>query len=237
MKIISWNCNMAFRKKAAYILAEQPDILIVPECENGERLSFGPDVKKPAAMVWYGGNPHKGLGVFSYNNFKLKLLDIHNPEFKYVLPLKVYSPKISLTLFAIWAQKPDRHDGYVQQVWNAVHFYRPLLRRKNVILAGDFNSNSIWDKPKRFYNHTNLVQFLQGKKIVSAYHHFYNQQHGEEKHNTLFLHRKADRPYHIDYCFASANLIGKLKHVEIGAYKTWTGHSDHKPLIADFDLG
>jgi hypothetical protein len=26
MKIISWNCNMAFRKKAEFILAQGPDI-------------------------------------------------------------------------------------------------------------------------------------------------------------------------------------------------------------------
>jgi len=38
---------MAFRKKAEYILTEEPDILIVPECENQERLSFGLYTKQP----------------------------------------------------------------------------------------------------------------------------------------------------------------------------------------------
>jgi exodeoxyribonuclease III len=36
MKIITWNCNMAYRKKADFILEENPDILIVSECENKE---------------------------------------------------------------------------------------------------------------------------------------------------------------------------------------------------------
>ncbi len=86
---------MAFRKKAAFILAEQPDILIVPECENIERLLFGPDTKKPTDIFWYGDNHHKGIGVFSYCDFKIKLLNIHNPNFKYVLPLSVYNDKIN----------------------------------------------------------------------------------------------------------------------------------------------
>ena len=50
------------------------------------------------------------------------------------------------------------------------------------------------------------------------------------------MQRKIDRPYHIDFCFASLNLIDKLESVKIGAYEKWTKHSDHKPLIVNFDL-
>ncbi|MFZ4475055.1 MAG: endonuclease/exonuclease/phosphatase family protein [Saprospiraceae bacterium] len=236
MKIITWNCNMAFRKKAEFILTEQPDILIVPECENQERLSFGLYTKKPTDIFWYGDNPNKGIGVFSYSDFKIKLLDIHNPDFKYVLPLSVYNDKINLTIFAIWSQKPENHDNYTEQVWNAVHFYSDLLDGENVILAGDFNSNTIWEKPRRVSNHSNLVDYLKSKNILSAYHYFHKQTQGHEKDKTLFMQRKMDRPYHIDYCFASSNLIDKLKNVEVGAYETWTKYSDHKPLAVTIDL-
>ncbi|HQD10259.1 MAG TPA: hypothetical protein PLQ65_11385, partial [Flavihumibacter sp.] len=41
MKIITWNCNMAFRKKADLMLAQQPDILVVPECEHPDKHVFG----------------------------------------------------------------------------------------------------------------------------------------------------------------------------------------------------
>lgn len=40
MRIITWNCNMAFRKKADFVLTYKPDILIVPECEYPENLVF-----------------------------------------------------------------------------------------------------------------------------------------------------------------------------------------------------
>lgn len=226
---------MAFRKKAAYILAEDPDILIVPECENLDRLTFGKNSKQPTSSVWYGNNPHKGIGVFSFGDYKIKLLENHNPAFKYILPLSIFNDKSDFTVFAIWAQKPEKHDGYVEQIWNAVHYYDKLLNVENVILAGDFNSNSFWDKPNRIYNHTNLVEFLKSKNIFSTYHHFHHQSQGQEKDNTLFMHRKLDRPYHIDFCFVSSNLIDKLKNVEIGEYEKWTLHSDHTPIIVTID--
>ena len=96
MKIITWNCNMAFRKKAEFILAKQPDILIVPECEHPDKLIFKSDVSKPADQFWFGNNPNKGLGIFSYSDFKIELLSIHNPGFKFVLPLSVRNDKIKL---------------------------------------------------------------------------------------------------------------------------------------------
>lgn len=227
---------MAFRNKAEYILKEQPDILIVPECEHPDKLTFKSDLTKPKDLFWFGQNPNKGLAIFSYSDFKIKLLSIHNPEFKYVLPFSVSNDKIDLTIFAIWAQKPQNHDCYTEQSWNAFHYYSHLLDNDNVILAGDFNSSSIWDKPNRVYNHSNLVDFLKNKNIYSTYHKFNNQEQGKETAPTLYMHRKIDRPYHIDFCFASNNLIEKIDSVEIGNYKNWTKYSDHKPLIVTFEI-
>jgi exodeoxyribonuclease-3 len=227
---------MAFRKKVQCILQELPDILIVPECENQERLVFEKDIKLANDFFWYGNNPNKGIGVFSFGDLKIRLLDIHNPDFKYVIPLSIFNEKINLTVFAIWTQKPEKHDCYTEQVWNAVHFYSKLLDNENVILAGDFNSNSIWDKPNRIYNHTNLVDYLMSKNIFSTYHYFHKEKHGQEKKPTLFMHRKIVKPYHIDFCFASSNLIDKLINVEIGTFEKWTMYSDHNPLIVTIDL-
>lgn len=226
---------MAFRKKAEFILTYMPDILIVPECEHPDKIIFKGDTKIPTDKLWFGQNNNKGLAVFTFGNLKIKLLN-HNELFKFILPLSIYNDKISLTLFAVWAQKPEYHDCYTEQIWNAVHFYSDILCDENVILVGDFNSNSIWDKPKRVYNHTNLVELLMTKNILSTYHTFHNQVQGKERDSTLFMHRKIDRPYHIDYCFTSRNLIDKLKNVEVGTYETWTKYSDHKPLIVDFEI-
>ncbi len=87
MKIITWNCNMAFRKKATCVLALNPDILVIPECEHPDKLLFPVDTPKPTNTIWFGKNRNKGLGVFSYGKFKLTLSDIHNPAIKTILPI------------------------------------------------------------------------------------------------------------------------------------------------------
>ena len=54
------------------------------------------------------------------------------------------------------------------------------------------------------------------KNIFSTYHHFHNQVHGKEKDNTLFMYRKIDKPYHIDYIFASREIEKNNTNFEIG---------------------
>ena len=61
-------------------------------------------------------------------------------------------------------------------------------------------------------------------------------EQGEEKHPTFFLQRNLYMPYHIDYCFASADILDKVQNVEIGTYENWSSYSDHAPLTIDFDL-
>jgi len=69
MKIITWNCNMAFRKKAGLILTHKPDIVIIPECEHPDKLKFTTGTPEPTDTLWFGTNLNKGLGIFSYSKF------------------------------------------------------------------------------------------------------------------------------------------------------------------------
>ena len=229
---------MAFRNKADLILSLRPDILIVPECEHPDKLIFKPGTLLPTESFWYGNNKNKGLGVFSYSHFKFKLLDCHNPSFKNIVPLSVSAPGCSnFTLFAVWANNPDDIEGhYITQVWKAIQYYDELLTNSRTILIGDFNSNTIWDKPRREGNHTTVVNKLESKQIFSTYHKYYSLEQGKEEHPTLFMYRHEDKPYHIDYCFASVDFIEKLSCVQVGTYNDWTKFSDHKPLIVEFDV-
>lgn len=227
---------MAFRKKAGLILKYEPDILIIPECEALEMITFDESVPIPTSKFWYGGKNHnKGLGIFTFSDYKVKLLKAHNPDLKTILPLRVQG-KINFNLIAIWANNPsDPNYRYIGQVWKAVNYYQKLLSKPS-ILIGDFNSNTIWDKPKRAYNHSSVVDFLQKKNIHSAYHAFFNQKQGKERHSTHYWHKDKDRNFHIDYCFASASFIDNLKNVEVGTYRKWIDYSDHTPLMITFNL-
>ena len=228
---------MAFRRKANLLLAHKPDIVIIPECEHPTKLKFDSGIPEPNDIFWFGNNQNKGLGVFSYSNYKFKLVDSHKPDYRIILPLIATNNKNDFTLFAIWANNPqDRGYQYIGQVWKAINFYSDLLKSKRTILVGDFNSNTIWDKPRREGNHSTVVDFLKIKGIHSTYHKFFKQKQGQEEHNTLFMYRHKDKSYHIDYCFASADLIKKLTRVEVGAHSNWSKHSDHTPLIVTFNI-
>lgn len=235
MKIITWNCNMAFRKKAPFILAYQPDILIIQECEHPDRLKFDDTLPVPTATIWFGDNKNKGLGIFSYSNFTFKVRRTHNAAFKTIVPIAVTGGGFDFDLYAIWANNPADPDGqYVEQTWKAIHHYDKKLNRKQTLLAGDFNSNTIWDRKYRKGNHSHVVKRLEEKGIFSAYHVLNKQEQGKEQHPTFYLYRHKDKPYHLDYCFASEDMISRMASVEIGDYDYWMQFSDHVPVMVTF---
>ena len=236
MIIAAWNCNMAFRKKAGAILAHRPDILVVPECECPERLLFDEQLPKPQDILWFGSNKHKGLAVLSYSHYRFKVDDSHNEDFKMIVPISVTGGEFDFNLFAIWANNPLDKDGrYIEQVWKAIQYYDDVLQAAPVILMGDFNSNTIWDRKRRPGNHSTVVKFLADRGIVSAYHRHHQQIQGSEQHPTYYLYRHADKPYHLDYCFLSASLAEKIKTVEIGEHAFWTKYSDHVPVLVEIN--
>ncbi|MDB5200928.1 MAG: exonuclease [Ferruginibacter sp.] len=217
------------------MLAHSPDLLVIPECEHPSKILFDPTLPQPTDQLWFGHNQHKGLGIFSFRGFRMKLLRNHNPELKLIVPISVRSEKTNFTLFAIWANNPRDPDGqYVEQVWKAIHHYDKKLKRKGTVLAGDFNSNTIWDRKKRAGNHSNVVAYLGGKGIRSCYHVHHGQEQGKEADPTFHLYKHQDKPYHLDYCFASSDLVAKIQSVEIGDYDTWKTSSDHLPLSVTF---
>ena len=226
---------MAFRKKADFILKHKPDILIVPECEHPDKLKFSTDTPKPNDILWFGTNQNKGLGIFSYGDFKFKLLETHNPELKLIIPIAVTSSQYDFTLYAIWANNPNDPDGqYIEQVWKAIHYYGNHLTNKKTMLVGDFNSKTIWDRKHRASNHSNVVKILEEKGIYSSYHLHHKQIQG--KNNIQhYMYRHKDKTYHIDYCFVSADIADRLQSVEIGDYDYWIQYSDHVPVIVTFN--
>ena len=116
-----------------------------------------------------------------------------------------------------------------------IHQYEFYLSNKRTVLIGDFNSNTIWDRKRRISNHSNVVKVLKEKGIISSYHLHHKQIQGKEDHPTLYMYRHKDKPYHLDYCFASADMTDKIESVEIGDHKFWSKFSDHVPVMVTFN--
>lgn len=236
MKLISWNCQGAFRKKADIVLIHRPDILLIQECEHPDKLKFGEATPKPHDIYWHSDGGKKGLGLFSYSDFKFELLPNFNPEFRYILPFRVTGNDMTFTFFAIWAMNntEKREARYIGQIWLAINYYKDLLGN-STILMGDFNSNKIWDYKDRVGSHSDVVNKLIDKDIHSVYHKHFNIEQGKETHATFFLQKNKNKPYHIDYCFASSDILNKVINVEIGTYDKWIKYSDHSPLMVECD--
>ena len=227
---------MAFRKKSSFILTHKPDILIIVECEHPDKLIYLENTPKPTDFLWFGKNKNKGLAIFSYSNYRFNIVPNYNETFKMIIPLEISGGYFKFNLFLIWANNPDDKDGpYITQVWKAIANYDNLLSNYPTMLIGDFNSNTIWDNDKnKLGSHSSVVSKLEDKGIYSTYHSHFNQIKGREIHPTFFLYRHKDKPYHIDYCFVSKSMLGKLKTVEVGEYESWTKYSDHVPLMVTF---
>lgn len=225
---------MAYRKKAAALLVHRPDLAVISECEHPSKLIFPEHVQRPSAMVWIGDNVNKGLGIFSYCSYGLRKIRSHDETIKLVAPVEVTGDGEKFTLIGIWANNPGDPDGaYVAQVWKAIHKYAGRIRSSNTLLAGDFNSNTIFDRKYRVGNHSHVVDTLAARGIHSVYHRHHNQEHGKEAIPTQFMYRHRDKPLHLDYCFASSDFY--VKNVEIGKHEEWSIHSDHMPVMVEFE--
>lgn len=241
MRIVAWNCNMALDKKLERLRDLQPDVAVVPESANPDRLAQrGVD---GLTYEWIGENPNKGLGVIGFNGSRLRPRKARDIPF--MLPLAVRTSERDFGLLAVWARhkiRPAEPDArHVGPVLRALDAYGVGMTKGDWIVAGDFNNHVRWDRPGKLNNHMNAVRTLRDLGLVSAYHAWYGVDHGDEPHVTHYWRdrTKDGWTYHIDYCFIPESWLPGVKNVEVGSFEDWVapGLSDHVPLVVDVDFG
>lgn len=230
MRLVTWNCNGALRRKGHLLDELEADVLVVQECENP--AEFGAEYREWAGdFQWVGDLRYKGLGIFVRRGHLLERLAWAGDEFRLFLPVRVGGV---VDVIGVWTQatKPAS-SGYIGQFWRYLEANRRQVTKRTVF-CGDFNSNQIWDKARQIGNHSQCVDELETEGLVSLYHHAHGEVHGSEKAATFFLYRKPERPYHLDYVFAHRTLAERAEcAVRLGQSEEWLATSDHLPLIAD----
>lgn len=232
-RVVTWNCNMAFRKKYEQILKYDPDLLVIQECENPEMKG---EWSEFSDWVWVGENENKGIGVFGRNGIELELADDETQESRYVLPVRTDGTR---DLLAVWAMndKTNPRKRYIGQVYTGLQQYRDFVE-SDTIVAGDFNWNVIWDEsPKSPLRGTfaETVEILNELGLESVYHRLKDSEFGNESEATFFMHKKREKPYHIDYIFAPVAEVDEICDYAIGAYEEWIDASDHVPSVVELD--
>jgi exonuclease III len=82
------------------------------------------------------------------------------------------------------------------------------------------------------------VRNLSNIGLTSAYHLQNGEEQGNEEQPTFHMYRKRDKRYHyhIDYAFASEDIIQSTS-ISIGKANEWLDSSDHMPVILDIATG
>lgn len=234
MKILTWNCQGAFRKKYPLVAAMTPDLAVIQECEHPDRLPWKQG-SPPSAALWFGDKPTRGLGVFSWTGRSIETAPGHDPGIRHCAPVVVDAQE-PFHLVGVWAMDhKDAKLSYSAQIFQAVAAYREFILAADTVFLGDFNSNLRSTPRSRIGNHTTLINALSGLGMISAYHFATGEKQGKERRGTHYRARKIDRPGHIDYIYFPTRWIRRFKRVEIGDPKKWLAFSDHCPLVVIFD--
>lgn len=234
MKLLTWNCQGAFRKKAQQLTPLQPTLAVIQECECPAKLRFPQGTPQPADFLWQGENLDKGVGIFAYGDLRFILDARYDPAFRHCIPIRVHGEQ-ELHVLAVWAMgHQQKARSYIGQVYHALLHYADFIRERETILVGDFNSNAIWDHERAVSNHSAVVRLLAEANLVSAYHTYFDEAPGRERQSTFYWHRNAHKGYHLDYCFVPQPWLARLNSVTVGPFTPWCEHSDHTPMLIEF---
>jgi len=230
MKIVSWNCNGAFRKKYKELFRAYPDadVFIVQECEDPNFYNNA-EYKAIFQMGFHAGTADffmKGIGVFSLKNLWLR-----RTKCKYSNPLMMmgYAPfevANRVKILAVWP-----HGKYVEEMIDFIALNDDMIAN-DLLIIGDMNSNSVFNRqhPKG-KTHDAMVEMLRQKGLADAYNYTTGEQEGKETIPTFYLQRHLNKPYHLDRAFAAPQHI---KSFNIAAdHDYWLTLSDHIPIEID----
>ena len=184
VRIVAWNCRMAFAKKRGLLANLRPDIAVIAECSRDSILACKED---GFATCWWGDNQNKGLGVLAASPWTLEAG--RRPTQKWVAPVRVQGP-LSFLLIAVWACPVgmSKEKNYVGQIFEAVTRHPGWFAdQQPVVVCGDFKSNAIWDQGRKIRNHSAVVKLLRDRNLFSAYRAFFSEEHLEGNQIDIFF--------------------------------------------------
>ncbi len=231
LRLVTWNCAGALRKKWRALESLAADLLVIQECEDPSRAKDPAYLDWAGHYLWEGVTKSKGIGVFARNGLRLEREPIDATDLQYFLPCRIDG---DWPLLATWTGRagsgPHR---YIGQLWLFLRSHRAFVDHPRGLVIGDLNSNCRWDKPHRTCNHGDVVRELSEAGLESAYHRHYGEEQGSESRPTFFLQRNFAKSYHIDYAFLGAQW--KERSIQVGAVADWMPLSDHVPLLLEVD--
>ncbi len=223
MRIIAWNCFRGpLARKIAALETLSPDVAVLAEATR--------PAKESGQVLWFPSNISSlGLQVRASGEYQLRRLkpaDLPNC----IVPIRVHGPN-SFNLLAVWTWPAP---SYIKAFRNGLSAYSKLLHSGPTVVAGDFNGNPAFDKPRaRNKWWTAAFSELQEAGLVSAYHDYHKVAFGRDLHATHHFLRNPERRFHIDFCFIPREWAERRLEARIVSGPEWSALSDHFPLQVD----
>ncbi|MBI5306957.1 MAG: endonuclease/exonuclease/phosphatase family protein [Planctomycetes bacterium] len=189
IRLITWNCSRGkYDEKRSNILSLNPDLAVFQEASQTKTLRCND--------FWYGKHHTNGLAILTQKGIKATIGPIDKKAPWSIVPI-VVSGKFSFNLLAVWTRAEEK---YIQSLDKALDDYSGFLKKAPSAVIGDFNSNAIWDNPKKSTDFSRVAKRLFNEfGLQSAYHVFQNEQYGEESCPTDQFRWHKDDALHIDY--------------------------------------
>ena len=231
MRLVEWNCRMAFHKKLWLLEKLGADLAVVPECSENAIATSDEFI----SFLWKGHNPKKGLGIIAFNEWQLQLRD-DLESLPWVIPFKAWHPEgLEFNALAVWTveNKSVSDLSYAKQITRLINTYSKEIKSENLSIIGDFNTSI--QGPSKGPHQENL-QLLDSLNLFSAYHTLNGLNHGDEEEMTLkwIGPGKKEYLYHCDFIFLPKKILDGGKSF---IYKLWSGEhtklSDHQPVVVD----
>jgi hypothetical protein len=151
MKLVTWNCLGALHDKHQRLLTLGADVMVIQECTQPSLEQI--NRSEGWSFAWFGRAPHKkALGVLVKPPWIIRAKRSLTP--KWAGKVTIDAPA-SIQLFPVWAQR-DKSSGvaYIEQVHLLLDCIEKRTLSPYTIVAGDFNSNSYWDRDYKLKSHT-----------------------------------------------------------------------------------
>ena len=146
-----------------------------------------------------------------------------------VVPVVVHAPKPfrPFLFVGVWTHKP-----YAKVAWKSMLACDSEAKKRKLamVAAGDFNITPTQKSKKAARDSSKFLECMSDKlKLVSAYHHLYDEMLGPEKHATHYFKGNKCNPFHLDYCFVPESWCKLLVGVIVLPFEAFQ-MSDHRPL-------
>jgi exonuclease III len=232
MRLVTWNCRSGpVAARLAELSRLSPDVVFLQECS--------PDSALPPAesVITRRVNARKGIALAagsSFSGWRCEAIAAARDDAGASIAGKISrgDESFSFSVLGLWTR-----GKFVDDALRMIACHEALFAAGPTVVMGDFNSGT--DLRKRgasSRNHQRLVDALESRGLVSAYHVFHRVVHGREAHATYYHRFDRQDRWHIDFCFVPLSWAPRITSVVVPGPRSHAT-SDHRPVMVEVGEG